>query len=150
MISFYEYLSVINEGKTFGKTGLYPLGYQGIGQYPPAYLIPQSADAIYYISADDRLQHYWEKSPFKIDHIKPSPVFTKPQGKKLYVAAKANMPPGEVVEPKEPTLGGNIIPYKYDSHPCIEPDPKVLDPKLCGKAAEKSRCMHIWTNKMPD
>jgi hypothetical protein len=47
MIKFYEYLQVINEGKTSGKTGLYPLGYGGVGQYPPEYLLPGSADAIY-------------------------------------------------------------------------------------------------------
>ena len=80
MIKFYEYLQVINEGKTSGKTGLYPLGYGGVGQYPPEYLLPGSADAIYYISADERLQKCWEKEPFKIDHLKPVPIWTKPHG----------------------------------------------------------------------
>ena len=150
MISFYEFLHVLKEGDTAGKTGLYPLGYGGIGNYPPEYAIPGSADAIYYISADDRLQKVWEKEPFKIDHLKPIPIYTKKQGKKLYVAAAAKMPPGEVVPPKETPLNGKIIPLNYNSHPCIEPNPKLLDPKLCGKKAEKSRCTHIWTDKMPD
>jgi hypothetical protein len=150
MLKFYEYIKVINEGATFGKTGLYPLGYQGVGQYPPAYLMPASADAIYYISMDDRLQKIWEKEPFKIDHLKPTPIWTHRQGSKKYVAQKAKMPPGKVVAPKTPKLNGKIKPYKITKHQCCPSEPATLPPNLVGKKAEKfgDPCPHTF--KMPD
>lgn len=150
MISFYEYLGKLNEGATFGKTGLYPLSYQGVGQYPPAYLIPASADAVYYISMDNRLQKVWEKEPFKIDHLKPTPIWTKKQGTKQFVAQKAKLPPGNVVPPKEPRLNGKTKPYKLTKHKCCPSDSKVLPPNLVDKKAEKfgDPCPHTF--KMPD
>jgi hypothetical protein len=153
MIKFYEYLKVINEGATSGKTGLYPLGYQGVGQYPPEYMLPASADAIYYISADERLQKCWEKEPFKIDHLKPTPIWTKKQGTKLFVAATAKLPPGDVKPfrplPKDP----DEIPYKvtkYNKQKCMVEEPQCLPPHLVGKKAEKfgDPCPHTF--KMPD
>lgn len=62
----------IVEGATAGKTLLYPCGYGGLCLLPPAYFIPASADAILYISKDDRLwNNIGEKNPFKINHLKP-------------------------------------------------------------------------------
>jgi hypothetical protein len=150
MISFFEYLSIINEGKTSGKTGLYPLGYGGIGNYPPEYAIPGSADAIYYISADERLQHVWEKEPFKIDHLKPIPIWTKPQGKKLYVGVSAKMPPGNVVPPKGTTLPGDIKTLKTKKHKCQVDNPTCLPANLVGKKAERFGDPCPDTFKMPD
>lgn len=150
MISFYQYLNVLNEGATFGKTGLYPLSYQGVGQYPPAYLIPASADAVYYISMDDRLQKIWEKEPFKIDHLKPTPIWTHKQGTKQFVAQKVKLPPGNVVPPQPPKLNGKTIDYKYTKNHCCPTDSKVLPPNLVNKAAEKfgDPCPHTF--KMPN
>ena len=46
----------LSEGSNPGsKTGLYPLGYGGIGLYPPAWYLTRSADAIFYLSIDDRI-----------------------------------------------------------------------------------------------
>lgn len=46
----------LSEGSNPGaKTGLYPLGYAGIGLYPPQWYLTRSADAIFYTSIDDRL-----------------------------------------------------------------------------------------------
>jgi len=150
MSSFYTLWEKLNEGRTFGKTGLYPLNYQGVGQYPPAYLIPGSADAIFYISADERLQHIWEKEPFRIDHLKPHPIWTQKNGKKPYVSVSAKMPPGNVVEPKEPKLNGEIIPHKKTNNKCMVKNPKCLPPTLVNKKAEKfgDPCPHTF--KMPD
>jgi hypothetical protein len=153
MISFYGYLKVLNEGKTSGKTGLYPIGYQGVGQYPPEYMLPGSADAIYYISADERLQKCWEKEPFKIDHLKPTPIWTKPHGKKLFVAATAKLPPGKEVpfRPLKPDPDEKLIKVtKSNKQPCMASEPKCLPPTLTGKAAEKfgDPCPHTF--KMPD
>jgi hypothetical protein len=150
MKSFYDLWKILKEGQTSGKTGLYPLSYQGVGQYPPAYLIPASADAIYYISVDDRLQKIWEKEPFKIDHLKPQPIFTPKNGTKNYVAATAKLPPGNVVPPKEPKLNGHIKKPNNGYLPCTVSNPKCLPGELHGKKAEKwgDPCPHTF--KMPD
>lgn len=150
MKSFYQFYVKLQEGATYGKTGLYPLNYQGVGQYPPAYLLPASADAIYYISMDDRLQKIWEKEPFKIDHLAPHPLWTHKQGTKQYVAATAKMPPGKIVAPKPPKLNGKVIKPKGKPHPCLPKDTKCLPGHLVGKAAEKfgDPCPHTF--KMPD
>jgi hypothetical protein len=153
MKSFYEFYCKLNEGKTSGKTGLYPLGYGGIGNYPPEYLIPGSADAIYYISADERLQKCWEKNPFKIDHLKPYPIWTVPYGKKLFVAATAKLPPGKVVPfkplPPEPDFKPLKV-TKYNKQKCMVSDPQCLPGNLSDKKAEKfgDPCPHTF--KMPD
>jgi len=63
---------IINEESNPGsKTGLYPLGYGGIGLYPPAWYTTRSADAIYYFSIDDRLYKGEEGGKFDITHLKP-------------------------------------------------------------------------------
>ena len=47
---------LVTEGSNPGsKTGLYPLGYGGIGLYPPSWYPTRSADAIFYLSLDDRI-----------------------------------------------------------------------------------------------
>ena len=40
------------------KTGLYPTGYGGIGLYPPQWYMTRSADAIFYLSIDDRIYNF--------------------------------------------------------------------------------------------
>jgi hypothetical protein len=53
-MNFREWL--VNEGSNPGaKTGLYPLGYGGIGLYPPQWYLTRSADAIFYLSMDERI-----------------------------------------------------------------------------------------------
>jgi len=150
MQSFYQLYVKLTEGQTSGKTGLYPLGYGGIGNYPPAYLIPRSADALYYIDADQRLQHVWEKEPFRIDHLKPIPIWTKKQGKKLYIAQTAKLPPGNSVPHKGSKLKGKTIAPKGAKHACCVASPTTLPPTHVGKKAEKfgDPCPHTF--KMPD
>ena len=67
-MSFKNWM-IIQEGQTSGKTGLYPLGYGGIGLYPIQSYIPRSADAFLYISLDDRLYDNGDGPPFDIRHI---------------------------------------------------------------------------------
>ncbi len=153
MKSFYDFYFKLTEGATSAKTGLYPLGYGGIGNYPPEYAIPSSADAIYYISADERLQKCWEKEPFKIDHLTPHPIWTKPHGKKLFVAATAKIPPG-VVKPFKPLAPEkSFVPVKitkYNKQKCMVSNPVCLPGNLSDKKAEKfgDPCPHTF--KMPD
>lgn len=62
----------INEGSNPGsKTGLYPLGYGGVGNYPPSWYLTRSADAIYYLSIDERIYKGQEGGQFNITHIPP-------------------------------------------------------------------------------
>lgn len=52
---FKEWI-VLSEGSNPGaKTGLYPLGYGGVGLYPPQWYPTRSADAIFYMSIDERI-----------------------------------------------------------------------------------------------
>jgi len=150
MKSFYDLWIKIHEGDTAGKTGLYPLAYGGIGNYPPEYAIPKSADAIYYISADERLQHCYEKEPFRIDHLKPHPIWTKPHGKKLFVAATAKLPPGKVVPFGPLKLPGDIVKPKITKQKCMVSEPQCLPGNLAGSKAEKFGDPCPKTFKMPD
>lgn len=53
-MNFKEWL--FSEGSNPGaKTGLYPLGYGGIGLYPPQWYLTRSADAIFYLTIDERI-----------------------------------------------------------------------------------------------
>ena len=67
-ISFKNWL-LMSEGKTSGKTALYPLGYGGIGLYPLQAYLPGSADALLYISIDKRLYDNGDGQPFDIKHL---------------------------------------------------------------------------------
>jgi len=69
---FKDYL-INEERRTASKTGLYPLGYGGIGLYPAADWIPQAADAMLYITMDERLYKNGDGAPFSIKHI-PGPL----------------------------------------------------------------------------
>lgn len=68
----------LNEGSNPGsKTGLYPLAYGGVGLYPPQWYLTRSADAIYYLTQDERIYRSEEKGKFDISHIgTDSPINT--------------------------------------------------------------------------
>lgn len=55
--------------RTAAKTGLYPLGYGGIGNYPDAWWISAAADAFLYITQDKRLYHNGDGPPHSIEHL---------------------------------------------------------------------------------
>ena len=72
-MNFKDFIA-LKEGTTVGaKTLLYPLGYGGIGLYPLQHFMPYSADALIYISQDDRLYHNGEGPPNSITHIPGRP-----------------------------------------------------------------------------
>lgn len=71
-MNFKEWL--IKEGSNPGsKTGLYPLGYGGIGLYPTAWYPTRSADAIFYMSIDDRIYKGEDGGKFNINHLPGKP-----------------------------------------------------------------------------
>jgi len=88
MITFKEWIqnkhpSFIVEGTNPGaKTGLYPLGYGGIGLYPPQWYLTRSADAIFYMSIDDRICKNYDGGKFSIKHIEKSPPSSMNSGDK--------------------------------------------------------------------
>lgn len=93
------------------KTPLYPMGYGGIGLYPLSWFMPYSADAVLYITQDERLYCNGDKSPFDISHI---------PGHKQYGDKVNNGDghpwnikdmPGKVVPPKDSPLPGVVKPY---------------------------------------
>lgn len=110
------------------KSGLYPLGYDGIGNYTPADWVTSAADAIYYLDKDDRLFKTHEGSPFKITHIDGDVIPPKGHGMPGYTSPpkphgmpgreespEYKMPPGEV---KRPTQWVKLVTH-----------PELLDPK---------------------
>jgi hypothetical protein len=72
--SFADYV-LLKEGSrtSSSKTGLYPLGYGGIGLYPLADYLTHAADAILYLTQDKRLYHNGDGPPFPITHL-PGPT----------------------------------------------------------------------------
>jgi hypothetical protein len=69
-MNFREWL--MTEGSNPGaKTGLYPLGYGGVGLYPAPWYLTRSADAIYYLSIDERIYKGSDDGKFDITHMKP-------------------------------------------------------------------------------
>ena len=67
-MNFKEWL-LKESSNTSGKTGLYPLGYGGIGLFPPQWYISRSADAIFYLSIDDRIYKGKDDESFDITHL---------------------------------------------------------------------------------
>lgn len=89
-LQFAEWLLIAESSRNPGtKSGLYPLGYDGIGNYPPADILANSADAITYLSMDARIFKTHEGGPFNIGHI-----------------------PGKVVEPGGHGMPGEEVPFK--------------------------------------
>jgi hypothetical protein len=65
-------------GRPGGKTMLYPLGYGGIGLYPPQDSLTHAADAILYVTEDPRLKYLGvEGHPHSIKHIPGGPSTEK-------------------------------------------------------------------------
>ena len=150
MISFDQFL----EGhRNAGKTGLYPLGYDGIGNYPPADIITSSADAIYYLSIDDRFASWWEGKPFSIEHIPGKPVPHKEVDLEgVLKPMKPSKMPGKSTKHKGHGMPGverkpaeSPLPGKPEKN-CLVKNPKMLNPHKAGRAAEKSVC----AAKIPD
>jgi hypothetical protein len=65
--SFNQYLEGARTSSS--KTGLYPLGYGGIGLYPDSDYLTHAADAILYLTIDKRLYHNGDNPPFDITHL---------------------------------------------------------------------------------
>jgi hypothetical protein len=110
--SFTDYL-MLKEGSrnSSSKTGLYPLGYGGIGLYPDADYLTHAADAVLYLTQDKRLFSNQDYGPDDITNL---------PGHKLYgdrVNNGENEPfaikhiPGEIVKPQGKMPPGDVKPF---------------------------------------
>ena len=132
---FHDFI-LLKEGntRTALKSVLYPLGYGGLGNYPPSHYIPQAADAVLYISKDERLWCNGDGPPWDISHI---------PGHHLYgdkINSGENKPwdirnvPGKPVEPDDHNLAGKEVPYKgfvrlVTAIKCVSPKGQNLPPE---------------------
>ena len=57
-MQFKDWLNINEASNPGSKTGLYPPGYGGIALYPPQWYLTRSADAIFYLSIDDRIYNF--------------------------------------------------------------------------------------------
>lgn len=98
--------------RTAAKTGLYPLGYGGLGNYPDAWWIPAAADAMLYITQDKRLYHNGDNPPNSITHLPGH----KQYGDKVNNGDKEPFSiqhvPGDSKLPKESPLPDDSVPFK--------------------------------------
>jgi hypothetical protein len=110
-IPSFEQFVLLKEGNTRSalKTLLYPLGYGGLGNYPPLHFIPQAADAILYISKDERLFCNGDGPPWDISHLPGH----KQYGDKINNGEGEPYDirdlPGKIIEPKPTDVPGKVV-----------------------------------------
>lgn len=129
-LQFAEWLCLMEDRGTSAKSGLYPMGYGGIGNYPPADILTHSADAITYLDMDARLFKGWEAAPFSITHIPSTKEVIPPSGHGM--PGKEKKPqthgmPGKQVNPKPKLPPGKEV--KPTSWVKLVTKPKLLDPR---------------------
>lgn len=71
VLSFGEYVLLRESSarRPAAKSLLYPLGYGGLGLYPPQTWLSAAADAVLYITQDERLYNNKDAPPDDIRHI---------------------------------------------------------------------------------
>jgi hypothetical protein len=126
--SFTEYVT-LREGArlTSSKTGLYPLGYGGIGLYPNADYLTHAADAILYLTQDSRLYDNGDKAPFDISHLPGHTQYGDRVNSGEAEPFDIRDLPGKVVPPKETPVPGKIVPFK--GFVKLVTDPKTISPR---------------------
>lgn len=126
--TFADYL-LLKEGSrtSSSKTGLYPLGYGGIGLYPDADYLTHAADAILYLTIDKRLYNNGDDAPFSITHIPGEEGY----GDDFHTGEAKPFDiidlPGESVPPKDSPLPDTGIPFKDFIK--LVTKPKTISPK---------------------
>lgn len=115
-----------DDRRTGSKTGLYPMGYGGIGLYPDADMMTHSADAVFYLSQDTRLFNNGDSAPFSITHLPGHKQYgdgiNSGEGHPFNISHL----PGEVIPPKDSTMPGKSTPFK--SFVKLVQHPKEIQP----------------------
>ncbi len=127
MRTFLQYMELIEASRAPGsKSGLYPLAYNGIGLYTPADILTHAADAIYYLSQDQRLFRGHDGSPFNITHL-PGDIIPHRQTPLEGETRKPSESPlpDDTVKPGNVSSDG-IVPFK--SWVKLVTKPELLDP----------------------
>lgn len=126
-LNFTEWLDLNENRGTSNKTGLYPLGYGGIGLYPPQDYLTHSADAITYLSMDARIYKGRERKPFDITHLSPFPTFTHPEPPLPKHKTPSHFyKPGGIVAPRDERAPGKSVKPKGHQLPGEEKKPKKV------------------------
>jgi hypothetical protein len=125
--TFNEFLLLKEDDRRTGtKTGLYPLGYGGIGLYPDANLMAHSADAAFYISIDNRLFRNGDAAPFSITHLPGHKQYGDAANSGDNEPFDINHLPGNIIAPKNSPLPGKSISFK--SFVKLVEKPKEISP----------------------
>ena len=120
--TFIDYIS-LKEGSrlTSSKTGLYPLGYGGIGLYPDADYLTHSADAVLYLTIDKRLYHNGDSAPFSITHLPGHEDWGNNVNNGEAEPFSIQNIPGKSVSPKYEMPPGNVVSFKNFVKLVMEP-----------------------------
>lgn len=110
--SFNEFMVLKEDSRTSGKTGLYPLGYGGIGLYPDADFMNKSADAAFYLSVDSRLFRNGDSAPFSIAHLPGHEQYGDKANSGENHPFDIRHLSGDVVPPKDTPLPDEGVPFK--------------------------------------
>lgn len=109
-LGFSDYVMLREDFRS--KTPLYPLGYGGIGLYPTQYFIPYSADAVLYITQDERLYTNGDGPPHDIRHLPGHKQYgdkcNNGEGEPFAIKDV----PGRCEEPEVKMPPGKVIPYR--------------------------------------
>lgn len=124
--TFNEYLIKEDDRRTGSKTGLYPLGYGGIGLYPDADMMTHSADAAFYLTNDKRLYRNGDSAPFSITHLPGHKQYGDRINSGEHNPFKISHLPGDVIPPKDSPLQGKSITFK--SFVKLVQEPKEIYP----------------------
>jgi len=115
-----------DDRRTGSKTGLYPMGYGGIGLYPDADVITHSADAVFYLSVDKRLFKNGDAAPFCITHLPGHKQYGDGVNSGETGLFDISHLPSDDVVPKDNPLPGKSMPFK--SFVKLVEKPKEISP----------------------
>jgi hypothetical protein len=112
---------------TSSKTGLYPMGYGGIGLYPDADYLTHAADAIVYLTQDKRLYSNGDNAPFDITHLPGHDQYGDGVNSGDSEPFAIHHVFGKSIPPKDTTVPGDVVSFK--SFVKLVTNPKTISPK---------------------
>ena len=132
----FRSFALLREGnfRTSAKTLLYPMSYGGIGLYPPEYFLPVAADAVLYISQDERVYCNGDGPPFDIRHLPGHQQFGDQVNNGEKAPHDISKVPGKPKLPNYKEPPGKVVPYKgfvrlIQAVKCLKEKPKKLPPE---------------------
>ena len=109
MKTFFEWMKLReDQQRTSARTGQYAVGYGSIGLYPPGDLVTHAADAISYLSKEQRKLKGIDGPPFDILRLKGD------HGCKTHIMPKYKLPSDTSTQFKYNMPPDTSEPYKRD------------------------------------